>query len=244
MFLALCTLGLFHAYAQDPKEILEEAISKRQFQNSIQSLNMTLIAKNGSVQERSMEIHLRKDEDILRSYTRFTAPPEIANTQLLFVDHPKQDDPQLLYLPALKRVQRISGNKKKGSFLGSDFQYSDLELSLSGSETHTLLSEDDKRWVIQSEDPKNKQYKRWTTTISKVDHLPHTVEYYAKNGTHIKTLSIEETMTVEGQIIPKTTIMVNHKKGTKTRISIQDIDVNLSEDKLPLERFSPQQLMR
>lgn len=244
MLLALCTIGLLNAYAQEPKEILEEAINKRQFKNSIQLLNMTLISKNGSIQERSMEIHLRKDEKILRSYTRFVSPPEIANTQLLFVDYPDQEDPQLLYLPALKRVQRIAGSKKNGSFLGSDFQYSDLELSLSGSETHTLLSEDEKNWTIQSQDPQNKQYKSWTTIISKSDHLPYTIQYYAKNGTHIKTLSIEETMQVDGKTIPKTTIMSNHKKGTKTRISIQKIDVNLEEDQLPLERFSPQQLMR
>ena len=111
--------------------------------------------------------------------------------------------------------------------MGSDFQYSDLELSLSGNETHTLLAEDEKTWTIQSQDPKNKQYKHWVTTISKEDHLPYKVEYYAKNGTHLKTLS---------------TMMHNHKKGSKTQIQIQDIQVNLSEEALPLERFTVQQM--
>ena len=78
---------------------------------------MTLYAKNDTQQIRQMEIHVRKDSDVLRSYTRFTAPSEIEGTQLLFVDHPNQEDPQLLYLPALKRIQRISGAKKNGSFL-------------------------------------------------------------------------------------------------------------------------------
>jgi len=239
MLIGLLTLGLALAQPSTPKEILETAIEKRQFKNSIQELTMTLFAKNGSKRERSMKIYLRKDEDTLRSYTRFTAPADIKDTQLLFVDRPKQDDPQLLYLPALKRVQRISGSKKKGSFMGSDFQFSDLELSLSGSETHTILSEDEKNWIIQSQDPQNKQYKHWVTTISKTDYIPYTIEYYAKNGTHAKTLTIEETMIVDNHIIPKTTIMTNHKKGTKTRLQIQTIDIKTEIDP---ELFTPQQL--
>lgn len=242
MLIGFLTLGIAFAQPSDPKEILETAIEKRQFHNSIQVLTMTLFAKNGSKTERSMEIHLRKDDEVLRSYTRFTSPPEIANTQLLFVDHPQREDPQILYLPALKRTQRISGSKKKGSFMGSDFQYSDLEMSLSGNETHTLLSEDEKTWTIQSQDPQNKQYKHWTTTISKADYIPYKVEYYAKNGTHLKTLSIEETMEVDHRIIPKTTVMTDHKKGSKTQIQIKKIQVNLSEEALPLDRFTVQQM--
>ena len=239
MFIGLLALGIAIAQPSTPKEILETAIEKRKFKNSYQELTMTLFAKNGAQKERSMQIYLQKDEDTLRSYTRFTAPADIKGTQLLFVDRPKQDDPQLLYLPALRRVQRISGRKKKGSFMGSDFQFSDLELSLSGTETHTLLSEDEQNWIIQSQDPQNKQYKHWITTISKTDYLPNKVEYYAKNGTHIKTLSIAETMSVDNQIIPKTTIMTNHKKGTKTQLQIQTIDIKTEIDP---DLFTPQQL--
>lgn len=239
MLIGLLTLGFAVAQPSTPKEILETAIEKRQFKNSIQELTMTLFAKNGAKKERNMKIFLRKDDDTLHSYTRFTSPADIKNTQLLFVDRPQQEDPQLLYLPALKRIQRISGNKKKGSFMGSDFQFSDLELSLSGDETHTILSEDEKNWVIQSQDPKNKQYKHWITTISKTDYLPYTIEYYAKNGTLFKTLSIEETMNVDEHVIPKTTIMTNHKKGTKTQLQIQTIDI---KTEIPLDMFTPQQM--
>ena len=70
-------------------------------------------------------------------------------------------------------------------------------------------------------------------TISKEDYLPYKVQYYAKNGTHLKTLSIEETMTVDDRIIPKTTMMHNHQKGSKTQIQIQEIQINLSEEALP-----------
>ena len=230
------------AHALEPKEIIEESIAKRQIENSIQTLSMTLHAKNGTKQIRQMEIHVRKDEDVLRSYTKFISPAEIAGTQLLFVDNPNKDDPQLLYLPALKRIQRISGAKKNGSFLGSDFRFSDLELSLSGSETHSLESETDTHWVIRTVDPKEKNYSSWRTTISKSDYLPTTIEYYAKNGSLYKTFSVETTMIVDEQKIPQTTWMKNHQKGTQTRLHIENIEINLPAEKLPLSRFLPEQL--
>jgi len=236
----LSILGLAHA--ADPQQIIEESIAKQQIENSIQTLTMTLYAKNDTQQIRQMEIHVRKDSDVLRSYTRFTAPSEIEGTQLLFVDHPNQEDPQLLYLPALKRIQRISGAKKNGSFLGSDFRFSDLELSLNGTETHTLESETDTHWIIRTVDPKEKNYSSWRTTISKADYLPYTIEYYSKNGSLYKTFSVEKTMTVDTHTIPQTTWMKNHQKGTKTRLHIENIEINLTPERLPLSRFSPEQL--
>ena len=232
------------SWAKTPTEILEEAIAKQKIENSIQTITMTLVAKNGTTQERTMEIHVRKDDDAVRSYTRFSSPPEIAGTQLLFVDIPNQEDPQLLYLPALKRIQRISGSKKEGAFLGSDFLFSDLELSLDGNETHSILSEDEENWVIQSSDPQSKQYKHWITTISKKDLLPYTIAYYAKNGNLLKTFSIDKTMLVEGRLIPAITTMSNHIKGTKTQLEVKTIEINLSDERLPLERFSPQNLKK
>ena len=82
MFIGLLALGIAIAQPSTPKEILETAIEKRKFKNSYQELTMTLFAKNGAQKERSMQIYLQKDEDTLRSYTRFTAPADIKGTQL------------------------------------------------------------------------------------------------------------------------------------------------------------------
>ena len=102
-------------YAKDPKEILEEAIQKQQLENSIQTVQMTLVSKSGSKQIRVFSMMIRRDDDALRSYTRFEKPNEIRGTQLVFVDRPNKKDPQLMYLPALGRVQRIAGNAQKGA---------------------------------------------------------------------------------------------------------------------------------
>ena len=57
----------------------------------------------------------------------FTTPRDIRGTALLTHDNiePKDDD-QWLYLPALKRVKRISSSNRTGKFVSSEFSYEDL----------------------------------------------------------------------------------------------------------------------
>ena len=45
---------------------------------------------------------------------------------MLTHSHKVEDDDQWLYLPALKRVKRISSSNKAGSFMGSEFAYEDM----------------------------------------------------------------------------------------------------------------------
>ena len=61
-----------------------------------------------------------------RSLIVFESPPDIDGTALL--SHAKILDPddQWLYLPALKRVKRISSVNKSGPFVGSEFAFEDF----------------------------------------------------------------------------------------------------------------------
>ncbi|NIT13503.1 MAG: outer membrane lipoprotein-sorting protein, partial [Candidatus Dadabacteria bacterium] len=61
-----------------------------------------------------------------KSITVFDEPRDIEGTALL--SHTKILDPddQWLYLPAVKRVKRISSKNKSGPFVGSEFAYEDL----------------------------------------------------------------------------------------------------------------------
>jgi len=43
-----------------------------------------------------------------------------------YLTHALTPDDQWLYLPALKRLKRISSRKKSGPFMGSEFAYEDM----------------------------------------------------------------------------------------------------------------------
>ena len=103
------------AHAQSADEIIDKARSVQRIDNGVQQIKMVLVSRSGSTRERRFEMRVRKDEGVVRSYVRFSHPTDVAGTQLVMVDHPDQVDEQLLYLPALRRTNRIAGRARAGS---------------------------------------------------------------------------------------------------------------------------------
>lgn len=90
-------------------------------------MQMVLFNRRGDRSER--ELHLRSleiDGDGDKSLTVFDQPRDIKGTALLSFSHSVEPDQQWLYLPALKRVKRISSANKSGPFMGSEFAFEDL----------------------------------------------------------------------------------------------------------------------
>jgi hypothetical protein len=61
-------------------------------------------------------IEVKGDGD--KSLSIFDSPRDVKGTALLTFTHALESDEQWLYLPALKRVKRISFSNKSGPFLG------------------------------------------------------------------------------------------------------------------------------
>ena len=62
-----------------------------------------------------------------RSIITFSEPRDVHGTALL--THSKiepDDDSQWIFLPAVKRVKRISSSNRTGKFVSSEFSYEDL----------------------------------------------------------------------------------------------------------------------
>ena len=122
-FTAIALLFSTNSHALTPEEIIDKAGDVQRVDNGIQQMHMILVSKNGSKRERQFEMRVRKDGDVVRSYVRFSHPSDVAGTQLVVVDNPDRVDEQLLYLPALKKTNRIAGKARSGSFMGSDFSF-------------------------------------------------------------------------------------------------------------------------
>jgi len=88
----------------------------------------TMVLKNASGDEniRKLEIKKLEGSDGDKSMLLFLYPNDIKGTKLLSFEQIGKDDKQWLYLPALKRVKRISSRNKSGSFMGSEFSYEDI----------------------------------------------------------------------------------------------------------------------
>ncbi len=82
--------------ASTPEQILDEARKAQRIDRSIQKIRMTLVSRGGAERVREFELRVRRDGDVLKSWTRFSHPSDVAGTQLVVVDNPDQVDDQLL----------------------------------------------------------------------------------------------------------------------------------------------------
>ncbi len=91
------------------------------------TLTMRLMNRKGGHSLRSLKINtLEVIGDGDKSLIIFHTPRDIKGTAFLSYTHALVPDEQWLYLPALKRVKRISSNNKSGPFLGSEYAFEDL----------------------------------------------------------------------------------------------------------------------
>jgi len=99
------------------------------FANQISKMEMILSNAYGQENKRVMEARTleRPERDVGdKSMLVFFNPRDINGTALLSFAEILEPDQQWLYLPALKRVKRISSKNKSGPFVGSEFAYEDI----------------------------------------------------------------------------------------------------------------------
>ena len=95
------------------------------------SLDMILTSAAGRSTQRELRIRqLEMPTDGDRVLVIFDHPGNIRGTALLSHAHADIADEQWLFLPALKRVKKITTSNKTGAFLGSEFSYEDLTPAL------------------------------------------------------------------------------------------------------------------
>jgi len=229
-----------HPLAETPEEkglaIAVEA-DRRDTGYSNSTADMLMILKNRHGQESRRKIRLRNLEvegDGDRSLTIFDSPGDVKGTAFLNYTHKKGDDDQWLYLPALKRVKRISSRNKSGSFMGSEFSYEDITSQEIEKYTHKWIREEiyegndcfvSERYPV---DKKNSGYSRQVVWIDKGEYRTWKVEYYDRKNMHLKTLTMNGFEQYEGKFWRALELyMVNHQTGKSTLLRFANYKFNV-----------------
>jgi outer membrane lipoprotein-sorting protein len=94
-------------------------------------VELQMILRNAAGQESTRKLEIstleKPDESVGdKSLVLFDTPRDIEGTALLSHARILDPDDQWLYLPALKRVKRISSSNKSGPFVGSEFAFEDF----------------------------------------------------------------------------------------------------------------------
>ena len=191
---------------------------------------LMVIDRKGKKRERYFN-HLKKYKNKLtKSLIKFYLPSTVKGTSLLTHSQDGADDNlQWIYLPALRSLQQIKGDKGKESFMGSDFTYADVAGRQISQDRHSLVKEDDKYYYIRSIPKKGDDlYSKINLLIDKEINVPLRVVFYNKKGEKIKTLKNDENKIKKlGSLYMITeSIMINHKVEGSTKLMVSNIKLN------------------
>jgi outer membrane lipoprotein-sorting protein len=193
-------------------------------------LEMTLINKRGRQRVRTVLSYSKDYGKDKKSIMFFEKPADVKGTGFLSFeyDDPSKEDDRWLYLPALKKVRRISGSSKNDYFMGTDFTYDDMGDRSVDEDTHTLLREEviegHPCWVVESAPKeKNYMYSKKVNWIRKDSLIAAKVEFYDRRGSLIKTLTAPEQKKTSGFWTALKMIMDNTSKNHKTILEMKEV---------------------
>jgi len=231
ILLSLLSAGL---HAETPEErglaIAVEADSRdRGFHDSTASMKMVLRNRQGDESTRLLRVKtLEQDNDGDKSLTIFDEPADVKGTAFLSFTHKTGPDDQWLYLPALKRVKRISSRNKSGPFMGSEFAYEDLSSQEVEKYTYKYLRDEpcgELQCFVIERDPVDKYsgYTRQVVWIDKDEYRPQKIDYYDRKNTLLKTLTFSDYHQYLGRYWrAHRMFMQNHQTGKSTLLTWSD----------------------
>ena len=198
-------------------------------------LLMTLTNKKGKTRTSSLR-SINKD-DGKKQIIWFLSPADDKGVSFLKIEHDDRDDEMRIWLPAFKKIRRISAKKRSDSFMGSDMSYEDLSsrqldefnFFLKGQEvyegTSCHLLESIPKEHIRTE------YTRHVTWVDSTLLIPLKEESYDKSGQLLKEKYFSYTIIKKYQILTKVHV-TNIQKNHSTTLHFENIelDTGLSDD--------------
>ena len=184
----------------------------------------------------------------------FLSPADIKNTGFLTYDYDAsgKDDDQWLYLPALRKTKRIATGDKSGSYMGSDFNYSDMTSPDLDEYEYTLMKEtkvrDNPVWQIKAV-PKSKdeiEESGYTQSILFVRQDNYVVirgVRWVHKKKRNKYMDVKKLEQIEGIWVP-TEMHMTTKSGKKTLHStvIRRKNTHFNQNSVNEELFSIRRL--
>jgi predicted RND superfamily exporter protein len=204
--------------------------SDRGFADSEVALEMVLRNAAGKESRRALNITTLEitDETVGdKSLVVFDSPKDIKGTALLSHAQILDPDNQWLFLPALKRVKRISSANKSGPFVGSEFAFEDFTaLELNKYDYNWLREEQLEGTVVDvvERTPRyeNSGYTRQVSWIDRDIFQVRKVNFYDRRGDLLKTLTLEDYREYEGVWRSHRMVMINHQTGKSTDLIYGD----------------------
>lgn len=229
-------------------QIMERNEEQNKGDDEFNETSMRLINKRGQERRRKLEYYKKTDkDDNEKILICFLEPADVKGVGLLTIEHTDRDDDQWLYLPALKKVRRISSSDQGDSFMGTDYTYEDIRSEKVDKHNYEVIGNEvfdgHDCYLIEAlpateEQKKDSGYSKRVIWMRKDIFLMLRVKYYNRKGEHFKTEVRKDIVEAAPNLYrPNFMEMKNHKTGHTTQITFDERKINSGlPDKLFTER--------
>ncbi|NVK22275.1 MAG: outer membrane lipoprotein-sorting protein [Kangiellaceae bacterium] len=238
------------ANAETPEEkglaIAKEAKARNTGWGDSQA-QMEMILSNKAGRETTRKVRVKSLEvegDGDKGLSIFDEPRDVQGTAFLSYSHIEGNDDQWLFLPAIKRVKRISSSNKSGPWMGSEFAYEDLSSFEVEKYSYKFLREEeldgDKVFVTElTPTYNNSGYSKTISWIDQEHYRVRKIEYYDKKDDLLKVMTFSDYK----QYLDKywrahTQVMENVQTGKSTTINWSGYEFNVGLDENDFNKSS------
>lgn len=185
----------------------------------------------------------------------FSSPANVRDTGFLTFDYGEtgKDDDQWLYLPAARKVRRISATDRGDWFVGTDFTYEDMkkDTKISAEDfTFKMLGAKDadghrcykvEATPVDAETAKELGYARGVSWFDPEIWISRRTEYFDAEGKALRTVLTQDIQQIDGIWTAMRITSTTHRTGHTTEFKFADVDYKTQVDD---SMFTEQALMR
>ncbi|MBL4774706.1 MAG: outer membrane lipoprotein-sorting protein [Mariprofundus sp.] len=214
------------------------------------TVKLEMLLRNKYEQQTTRNMHnttREQGDDGDKTLIVFDNPRDVKGTAFLSHTHKSEADDQWLYLPALKRVKRISSSNKSGPFMGSEFAYEDISSQEIEKYTYKYIGDEtfDGRDHFKLERfPTNAKsgYHRQVVWFDKAEYRVWKIDFYDRKNDLLKTLTYSGYQQYLKQYWRADVMaMLNHQTGKSTTLTFSDYVFNIGSTDMD---FTPNRLKR
>lgn len=233
----LLSAGFSNLAAQEltAYEIMKKADNVEQAKCSSFTAKMTLKDKKGQIRLREIIERSKEYADQTKSVIVFTNPKDVSGVGYLMYEYKedsngkKKDSDNWLYMPAMKKVRRISGSESSGDFMGTDFTYDDMGDRGLSKDEFTLLGTETIDGILcykieaKAKDATEKNPRRilW---IGTENFMMYKSQFFDRQNQLQRILTVSGVEKVDGYWTRKTMLMENVQKNHSTLLELSNID--------------------
>ena len=178
-----------------------------------------------------------------KQITWFMEPKDDRGVAFLKIEHNDKDDEMHMWLPAFKKIRRISAKKRSDSFMGSDMSYEDMSTRQIKEFNFKILGDEmfqDVSCYLLESKPKEHirtEYSRHITWVDSTLFIPLKEESYDKTGKLLKEKYFTYTVIKKYHILTEVHV-TNIQKNHSTTLKFENIELDRGvEDSYFHERY-------